>query len=86
MKIDLDTQIKANPSGSQTVRLGDIFESAIFSAQRLENAKKLYDKVNGKKGAELSVQELSEIQKAVDQKYIEGIKWQVDDIINQKEE
>ena len=84
MKIDLNTRINADTSGTQKVRLGDIFENALFRSQ-IENAREIYNKIHGKKEAELTVKELSDIQQAIEPIYIAGIKWQVDDIFNQKE-
>ena len=83
MKIDLNTRINADSTGNSKVRLGDIIENALFRSQ-LENARDIYNKVHGKKEAELSVKELSSIQEAIEPLYIAGIKWQIDDIINQK--
>ena len=83
MKIDLNTHINADTSGEKKVRLGDIFENALFRSQ-LENAREIYDKVHGQKEVDLTVKELSSIQEAIDPLYIAGIKWQIDDIINQK--
>ena len=84
MKIDLNTRINADTSGTQKVRLGDVIANALFKSQ-LSNARQLYDKVAGKEQAELTVKELSDIQQAIEPIYIAGIKWQVDDIFNQKE-
>ena len=84
MKIDLNTRINADTSGNQKVRLGDVIANALFKSQ-LSNARQLYDKVAGKEQAELTVKELSDIQQAIEPIYIAGIKWQVDDIFNQKE-
>ena len=83
MKIDLNTRINADSTGNSKVRLGDIIENALFRSQ-LENAREIYNKIHGKKEAELSVKELSSIQEAIEPLYIAGIKWQIDDIINQK--
>ena len=85
MKIDLNTRINADTSGNQKVRLGDIFENALFRSQ-LSNAREIYNKIHGKKEVDLTVKELSSIQEAIDPVYIAGIKWQIDDIINQKNE
>ena len=84
MKIDLNTRINADTSGSQKVRLGDIFENALFRSQ-IENAREIYNKIHGEKEVDLTVKELSSIQEAIEPLYIAGIKWQVDDIFNQKE-
>jgi len=65
------------------VRLGDIFENALFRSQ-LDNAREIYNKIHGKKEVDLTVKELSSIQEAIDPVYIAGIKWQIDDIINKK--
>ena len=83
MKIDLNTRINADSTGNSKVRLGDIIENALFRSQ-LENAREIYNKIHGKKEAELTVKELSSIQEAIEPLYIAGIKWQIDDIINQK--
>ena len=83
MKIDLNTRINADSTGTSKVRLGDIIENALFRSQ-LNNAREIYNKIHGKKEAELSVKELSSIQEAIEPIYIAGIKWQIDDIINQK--
>lgn len=83
MKIDLNTRINADTSGNSKVRLGDIFENALFRSQ-LDNAREIYNKIHGEKEVELTVKELSSIQEAMEPLYIAGIKWQVDDIINGK--
>lgn len=86
MKINLDTPITTDPQNNKSIRLGLIFEDAIFKSQGLQNAKELYDKVKGKEEADLSVKELSGIQSAVEARFISGICWQVDDIINGSKE
>ena len=83
MKIDLNIRINADSTGNSKVRLGDIFENALFRSQ-LQNAREIYNKIHGKKEVELTVKELSSIQEAIEPIYIAGIKWQIDDIINQK--
>ena len=72
MKIDLNTRINADSTGNSKVRLGDIIENALFRSQ-LENARDIYNKIHGKKEAELSVKELSSIQEAIEPLYIAGI-------------
>ena len=84
MKINLNTQLRSNAQGTETIQLGDVIANALFKSQ-LSNARQLYDKVAGKEQAELTVKELSDIQQAIEPIYIAGIKWQVDDIFNQKE-
>ena len=85
MKIDLNTRLNADNSGVKKVRLGDLFEKALFQSQ-VENGREIYNKIHGKKEVDLTVKELSAIQDAMDPIFIPGVKWQVDDIINQKNE
>lgn len=86
MKINLDTPITTDPQNNKSIRLGLIFEDAIFKSQGLQNAKELYDKIKGKEEVDLSIKELSAIQCAVEARFISGIVWQIDGIINGTEE
>lgn len=86
MKINLDTPIITDPHNNKSVRLGLVFEEAVFKSQGIPDAKEIYNKIQGKSEAELSVKELSSIQQAIEARFIAGIVWQVDDIINKKEE
>lgn len=86
MKINLDTPITTDPQTNKSVRLGLVFEEAIFKSQGIQDAKEMYNKVQGKSEAELSVKELSQIQTAIEQRFVSGVVWQVDDIINGSDE
>ena len=84
MKIDLNTRINADTSGIKKVRLGDVFEKALFQTQ-VDNGREIYNKIQGKKEVDLTVKELSAIQDAIEPVFIPGVKWQVDEIINNDE-
>ena len=84
MKLDLKAPIKTNISGTRTEPIGNFIRNALFASQGISNARELYEKCSGDT-AELSVSELSDIQKVINNSFSAGICWQVDDIFNQKE-